>query len=40
MYGLTESTFSLLEANERPEFPYNPVYSSLIPIKRAKLEEV
>ena len=37
---LTESAFSLLKANERPDFPCNPVYSSLIPVKRAKLADV
>ena len=40
MSGLTESAFSLLKANERPDFPCNPVYSSLIPVKRAKLADV
>ena len=40
MSGLTESAFSLLEANKKPNVPCNPVYSSLIPIKRAKLEDV
>ena len=40
MYGLTKSAFSLLKANKRPGFPWNHVYSSLIPIKREKLEGV
>ena len=40
MSGLTESAFSLLKANERPDFPCNPVYSSLIPVKKAKLADV
>ena len=40
MSGLTESAFSLLNINERPDFPCNPVYSSSIPIKKAKLKDV
>ena len=40
MTGLTESTFLLLKAHKRPDFPCNPAYSSLIPIKKAKLEDV
>ena len=40
MSGLAESAFSLLKANERPDFPCNLVYSSLIPIKRGKLKDV
>ena len=38
MYGLSESAFSLLKVNERSDFLCNPLYSSLIPSKKAKLE--
>ena len=36
--GLTESAFSLLKANEIPDFSCNLVYSSSILIKKAKPE--
>ena len=40
MSGLIESASSFLKTNERPDFSCNSVYSNLIPIKKAKLEDV